>query len=198
MTKAKKTPETDKIPNRLDFLFDAMSVLGMTCEDAGRVIGISSSAVSYWRAVQDCRLSQAEAVLASRGLSLSFAYVLPGGTPMRITAEDLNIDSDGNITVSSIAFIGVALRAVGMTWSELCQRLHVDQSTSRYWKRSSIMISRIWEIAEVCGFDIDIRVEKKTPEVEHPAEAHKVLVTRHLLVNDACVMECHCRGTSDE
>lgn len=175
-------------PGKLDFLFDTMNALGMNCADAGEVCGISASAVNYWRIVDDCRLSQAEAVLASRGFSLSFAYILPGSAPMRVTAKDLGLSEDGTITVSPVAFIGVALKAAGISWSELCRRIHVDTSTSRYWKKSSIPISRIWEIADACGFGIDIRVEKTVPVPEELLREHDVLVRRHLFIDDCCVM----------
>ncbi len=177
-------------PAKLDFLFDVMNVMGMNCADAGEICGISASAVNYWKIVDDCRLSQAEAVLASRGFSLSFAFILPGNAPMRVTARDIGLSEDGRITVSSVAFIGVALKAAGISWSELCRRIHVDVSTSRYWKRNSIPISRIWEIADACGFGIDIRVEKTVSAPEELLRDGEVLVKKHLLIDDCSVMNC--------
>lgn len=162
----KSTQSKDRMPKRLDFLTEFMTLRHIDTTDIAEKLNITRTSVYCWfrDSTDDVRLSYATRIIEDEGFNLQiqlFRNEEDLKEPFYAKVSDFLTD-DGDIRLSRLSFLSLTLRRYGFTIKDVTSRMGVNISNWRYWlKNDDIYLSRIYQLADVCGLNIRFLITQK-------------------------------------
>ena len=162
----KSTQSKDRMPKRLDFLTEFMTLRHIDTTDIAEKLNITRTSVYCWfrDSTDDVRLSYAARIIEDEGFNLQiqlFRNEEDLKEPFYAKASDFLTDN-GDIRLSRLSFLSLTLRRYGLTIKDVTSRMGVNISNWRYWlKNDDIYLSRIYQLADVCGLNIRFLITQK-------------------------------------
>lgn len=173
MSPKKKPEPTVKTHSRLQFLSDFMAATHTDAPQVAEMLQITRNSVYTWfnEKTDDVRLSQAMEIIDRKGYALNISLFRPGDTetPLITDLKKLIDNSCGKAKLKRMSFLFIALDRYNISIKTLVKEIDVRYTTFRYWcGNDDIMISRIFQIADVMGLSIvfDIRRKPQNGEQE--------------------------------
>lgn len=186
----KKTNTRSRTPKRLDFLTEFMTLRHIDTTDIAEKLNITRTSVYCWfrDSTDDVRLSYATRIIEDEGFNLQiqlFRDEKDLNEPFYAKVNDLVTDG-GDIRLSRLSFLSLTLRRYGITIKDATSRMGVNTSNWRYWlKNDDIYLSRIYQLADVCGLNIRFLITQK-PSADGSASKR-----------GRCLTEIHSTSVSD-
>lgn len=134
--------------SRLRFLSSFLRSQGLLHEDAARMLGMSRVGFGHYFIVDDMLLSVAQRVVNLQGYDLAINFVHKGEIIESCIGPE-----------ARLAFLDEMRRALHLTKTELASSLNIGYSAVRHWfQNDDIYISRIFQLSEALGLDLDISI----------------------------------------
>lgn len=184
------------MPKRLDFLTEFMTLRHIDTTDIAEKLNITRTSVYCWfrDSTDDVRLSYAARIIEDEGFTLQiqlFRNEEDLKEPFYAKASDFLTD-DGSIRLSRLSFLSLTLRRYGFTIKDVTSKMGVNISNWRYWlKNDDIYLSRIYQIADVCGLNIRFLITQKPFSGSIGAKRGRCLTEIHSTsVSDIASLAC--------
>lgn len=186
----KSLSNKDRTPKRLDFLTEFMTLRHLDTQDVADKLNITRTSVYCWfrESTDDVRLSYAIRIIEDEGFNLQiqlFREEKDLDEPFYTKVSDLSTDN-GDLRLRRLSFLPLTLRKYDIKIKDVTAKMGVNISNWRYWmKNDDIFLSRIYQIADVCGLNIRFLITQN--------ELLEEMTHRH----GRCLTEIHSTSVSD-
>lgn len=180
----KSTRTKSRTPKRLDFLTEFMTLRHIDTMDIAEKLNITRTSVYCWfrDSTDDVRLSYATRIIEDEGFNLQiqlFRDEKDLNEPFYAKVNDL-VTENGDIRLSRLSFLSLTLRRYGITIKDVTSKMGVNTSNWRYWLRNDdIYLSRIYQLADVCGLNIRFLITQKPSDSNSSAKRGRCLTEIH-------------------
>lgn len=158
-----KPKEKDLPYKRLAFLREYMASQGISVKDAGEVCGMTGPAISAAFKADDMKISNVIKIIESAGFVLNI-FLTTDSTVLLFPERRPNFDAVfyNNKKLDRLAFLYYFLNIQKISIPALAEKIGAGQATIYYaFQQDNILMSRLYQIAEVLGCSLLISVNKK-------------------------------------
>lgn len=152
------------------FLLEFMKKMDLSVADISSMVKLTYSAVVRWFLVDDTNLSKVITIAEKVGCDFQISYIVPD---VPIEKTRLVIDKAlwklgaQHIVDHRLSFLQLAMHQAGITNQQLAQKLNISRNSFQRWiSMDDISFSRIYQIADVMGWTVNIEFRAKTEDVE--------------------------------
>lgn len=162
----KSIQSKDRVPKRLDFLTEFMTLRHLDTQDIADKLNITRTSVYCWfrESTDDVRLSYAIRIIEDEGFLLQiqlFREEKDLNEPFYTKVSDLSTEN-GDLRLRRLSFLPLTLRKYDIKIKDVTAKMGVNVSNWRYWmKNDDIFLSRIYQIADVCDLNIRFLITQK-------------------------------------
>ncbi|MBR5019632.1 MAG: hypothetical protein IKX53_08390 [Bacteroidales bacterium] len=153
---------------KLKFFSKFLRTLGVKDAAVAGIVRLNPSAVRFWFHTDDTYLGYIDEVCRELGYSLSMLLFSPDGEEIR---------------VSSRCDVRSLISTLDISREELARRLglHVTSVQHMVHKQlGALMISRLHDIARVCGFSVSFQIMPAQQDISVRHEGNRFVATIHL------------------